>query len=225
MLLSLDWDAFSGTRELVFDAPIWGTADRAADRLEAWRVRAQKRGGTHWDSLAQDFPLYGGWEGLRQYAGKPAFAALSHAEAWEWLEKFEVQDVLNIDSHHDLCSLSGDPTRLRPGNWAGLALAAGKIRHYTCQYPAWHADLPVAEGHDLERTWAELAALLPPEVLSRISLRRAEPATSLWPDPAEVTGLLLVQSPAWTSPAHDPVFKGLLQHVKAQAITPPLERP
>ena len=48
LLLSIDWDAFSGTRELVFDAPIWGTRDREEDRLQAWRDRARRRGGPGW---------------------------------------------------------------------------------------------------------------------------------------------------------------------------------
>lgn len=232
MLLSIDWDAFSGTRELVFDAPIWGTADREADRLSAWQARASKRGATgagDWAALEADFPLYVGWQGVQQYAGKPAFAALSHAEAWGWLEQFEVQDMLNVDSHHDLCSFSGDAGRLRPGNWAGLALAAGKIRHYTCLYPAWHADLPVAEGYDLKRTRAEIAPLLPTPLHQRVTLTRAgltrtEAGADGWPDPAGITALLLVQSPAWTNPAHDAQFWSLVEGLQAQLLTRPLMR-
>lgn len=228
MLLSVDWDALSGTRELVFDAPIWGTRDRPEDRLEAWHERRRRRGGPQqnpggaqdWSALEADFPLYPGAQALRGYAGVPTWAALSHAEAWGWLDRFGVQDVLNIDSHHDLYSGSGDPTRVRPGNWAGLALAAGKVRHYTCQYPAWHAGLPVAEGHDLERTAAEVAAHLPPDLVRRVTLRRGD----VWPEPAQVTALLLVQSPAWTSPAHDPAFWSLVRSLGATLLDRPLDR-
>ncbi|MFC4638046.1 arginase [Deinococcus hohokamensis] len=222
MLLSVDWDAFSGTRELVFDAPIWGTPDRDHDRLEAWRVRARKRGGDHatWADLEPDFPLYSGWEALTRYAGVPAYVTLSHADAWDWLGQFPGEDVLNLDSHHDLSSFSGDRTRLRPGNWAGLALEAGLIDQYTCQYPDWHAGLPVAEGHDLERTRAELGALLPEALLRRVTLTRA----GRLPDPAEVRSILLVQSPAWTSPAHDGVLWTLAAALKAQSRVPPLDR-
>ncbi len=221
MLLSVDWDAYSGTRELVFDAPIWGTRDLEQDRLAAWRARVRKRGGQDWAALGDDFPLYPGGEALRQYAGVPAFVALSHADAWGWLRQFPGQDVLNIDSHHDLASFSGDALRVRPGNWAGLGLRAGLIRRYTCGYPAWHADLPVAEGFDLERTHAELAPLLSPEVLARATLGRDLPL----PPPAQVTALLLVQSPAWTSPAHDAAFFELAQHLRCVPLTQPLRRP
>ena len=85
LLLSIDWDAFSGTRELVFDAPIWGTRDREEDRLKAWRERVRKRGGQGWEGLAADFPLYPGWEALERYAGVPTHVTLTHADAWEWL--------------------------------------------------------------------------------------------------------------------------------------------
>lgn len=226
MLLSLDWDAFSGTRELVFDAPIWGTRDREPDRLEAWRERARKRdpGAPGWTALDADFPLYPGWEGLERYAGIPATVTLTHADAWTWLEAFPGQDVLNVDSHHDLASLSGDAGRVRPGNWAGLGLRAGLIRRYTCLYPDWHAGLPVAEGFDLARTWDEVASLLPPEVLERVTLRRMDDPGAGLPDPARVTAVLLVQSPAWTSPAHDPVFFGLARTLRAVPLTPPLSR-
>jgi hypothetical protein len=225
MLLSIDWDAFSGTRELVFDAPIWGTPDREHDRQEAWRGRLHKRGGQDWAALEPDFPLYSGWEALRRYAGVPAFVAVSHADAWAWLQRFPGEDVLNLDSHHDLASLSGDPARVRPGNWAGLGLRADLIRRYTCRYPAWHAALPVAEGHDLERTRAEVAGLLPPELLPRVTLDRAPaPEASGLPDPAQVRSLLLVQSPAWTSPGHDRAFLQLADVLNCAVLTPPLDR-
>lgn len=214
MLLSIDWDAFSGTRELVFDAPIWGTPDREYDRLEGWRERARKRGGKSWDALAEDFPLYSGWQNLVQFAGIPTYACTSHVSAWEWLDLFPVQDVLNVDSHHDLGNRSGDPARVRPGNWAGLALRAGKIRHYTCQYPPWHAQLPVAEGYDLERTRAEIQPLLPAPMLDRVTLTRM----GGWPEPASVEAILLVQSPAWTNPAHDQAFCSVIQQLTASHL-------
>ena len=44
MLLSLDWDASSGCRELVFDAPIWGSPDREPDRLAAWQTARPQTG-------------------------------------------------------------------------------------------------------------------------------------------------------------------------------------
>lgn len=221
MLLSIDWDAYSATRELVFDAPIWGTPDREYDRLEAWRARLRKRGGVaqeqatlDWNALEEDFPLLGDWQALLQFQGKPAWAALSHAAAYDWVSRFEPQDVLNIDSHHDLYSSSGDPARVRPGNWAGLALRSGRITSYVCQYPEWHADLRVAEGYDLERTRAELTSHLPPPLHERLQLRRS----AALPDPEQVTALLLVQSPSWCSPAHDPAFLSLVEGLGAKRL-------
>ncbi|WP_415790713.1 arginase, partial [Deinococcus saxicola] len=179
----------------------------------------RKRGGEEWAVLDTDFPLYPGWQALEQYAGIPAFVALSHADAWGWLERFPGHDVLNIDSHHDLASFSGDAARVRPGNWAGLGLRAGLIRRYTCLYPPWHAALPVAEGYDLNRTRAELEPLLP-ELLGRVTLTRPLPL----PPPAEVEALLLVQSPAWTNPAHDAEFLDLAQLLKCETLTQPMHR-
>lgn len=226
MRLSIDWDAYSGTRELVFDAPIWGTRDREHDRQQAWQDRAVRRdpGARGWAALERDFPLYPGWEALERYAGLPTHVTLTHADAWEWLAGAKGEDVLNVDSHHDLASFSGDGGRVRPGNWAGLSLREGRIGHYTCLYPDWHAGLPVAEGHDLERTRAELKPLLPGGVLERVTLARmAHPADGL-PDPADVTAVLLVQSPAWTSPAHDGAFFRLAVALNAVPLTPPLDR-
>ena len=225
MLLSVDWDAFSGPRELVFDAPIWGTRDRPEDRFEAWRLRAAKRGGGAWEALAEDFPLYAGWEALHAYVGVPTFLTLSHADAWDWLAAFPGEDVLNVDSHHDLVSWSGDPARVRPGNWAGLALRAGRARRYACLYPWWHAGLPVAEGYDLTRTRAELAAHVEGDWDGRAELRRQRDPADGWPDPAGVRALLLVQSPAWCSPAHDPVLFALARQLGARVLSPPLVRP
>ncbi|MVN85773.1 arginase [Deinococcus sp. HMF7620] len=226
MLLSVDWDAFSGTRELVFDAPIWGTPDRDTDRLAAWSVRAQRRGAgpADWAALDTDFPLYTGWEALRAYAGVPAFVTLSHADAWEWLDQFPGQAVLNLDSHHDLGSTSGDPERVRPGNWAGLALRRGRVRHVTTLYPVWHEALPVAEGYDLARTAGELTALLPPDALARVTLTRQVAPGSGLPDPAAVSSVLLVQSPAWTNPAHDGALLDLAAALRCSPLVPPLRR-
>ncbi|ANE44538.1 hypothetical protein [Deinococcus puniceus] len=236
MLLSIDWDAYSGCADLVFDAPIWGTRDLPADREEAWQARTLRRNpeAQDWTPLDADFPLYPGWEALERYAGCPAWVTLSHADAWGWLEEHaartgSVPDVLNIDSHHDLASRSGDGTRVRPGNWAGLGLGGGLIRNYTCLYPAWHTALAVAEGFDLERTHAEIAGLLssetlPPALLPRLALRRMTHSTDGLPDPAEVSGVLLVQSPAWTNPAHDPAFWQLAEHLNAHRVVAPLYR-
>ncbi|AZI42851.1 arginase [Deinococcus psychrotolerans] len=222
MLLSLDWDAYSGCRALVFDAPIWGTPDREHDRLAAWQARALKRDvqAREWDALEADFPLYPGWQDWAQYAGRPAWVCWSHAHAWPWLEQFPGREVLNIDSHHDLYSLSGDPGKLRPGNWAGLGLAADLISHYRVQYPAWHGEVPVAEGHDLERTLAELRPQLSQGLRGRLSLSRADTL----PPKHEVEALLLVQSPSWSSPAHDAAFAALVKALDAKPISRPSVR-
>ena len=130
--------------------------------------------------------------------------------------------MLNIDSHHDLSNLRGDKQRWRPGNWAGLGLAAGLIERYTVRYPEWHAGLLVAEGHDnLARTRHELEALLSPELLEHVMLERS----SILPAPAEVEALLLVQSPAWTNPAHDAALFALLTALEAVPLgEPPIAR-
>lgn len=212
MLLTIDWDAYSGTREFVFDAPIWGTADREYDRHEAWQHRDQKRTPTQ---SAADFPLYDGWQELLSW-NVPTYAALSHAAAYDWVSRWSKQTVLNIDSHHDLCSLSGDGTRVRPGNWAGLALERGFIERYTCQYPTWHTQLAVAEGYDLVRTYEEIGELLAPSVLNQVQLCRSDTL----PDPSRVTALLLIQSPAWCHPAHDSVFFELVDRLNAELLEP-----
>ena len=221
MLLSIDWDAYSGCAEHVFDAPIWGTPDRRYDRLEAWRVRAKKRGGADWNALDTDFPLYPGWQELTRYAGLPAHVTLSHAAAQGWLALYPGRNVLNLDSHHDLYSQSGDPQRWRPGNWAGLGLASGLITDYTVRYPEWHAGLMVAEGHDLTRTRTELESALPPGLLSRARLERGPEL----PFASEVEAVLLVQSPAWSSPAHDAAFFALAEALRAVPLgEAPLDR-
>jgi hypothetical protein len=218
MLLSIDWDFFSGCREFVFDAPIWGSRDSAHDRFEAWRERALKRGGSSFDVLEQDFPLFENWRWLERFQGVPTFATVSHADAYELLEQLRVSSVVNLDSHHDLFSGNGDATRVRPGNWAGLALKHGLIDSYTCIYPNWHADLPVAEGFDLERTKAEMG-----EKCSsfRVRLERQSLHSLELPQP---TAILLVQSPAWTSPAHDDVLLELCHVLHAEELEPIFER-
>lgn len=224
MLLSIDWDAFSGTRELVFDAPIWGTADHEDDRLEAWRKRVAKRNGTDWTALEHDFPLYSDWQQLKQYAGIPSYITLSHADAWTWLNQYQEhgpQQIINIDSHHDLVNLSGDQERIRPGNWAGLGLKRGLIKTYHCIYPQWHSDLPVAEGFDIERTWQEIRPLLPQHIHPTIHLTRVHS----WPDAKQITAILLVQSPSWCNPAHDWALNKVAQWLQATPLIPPLERP
>lgn len=223
MLLSVDWDCYSASVEHTFDSPLWGSPDREADRLDRWRERALRRApaAQSWSPLERDFPLLGDWAALKRYAGRPAHLAWSHTHARDWLALYPGRPVLNLDSHHDLMSTSGDPARWRPGNWAGLALAQGLMSHYTCRYPDWHAGIRVAEGFDLARTGAELAARLPPEVLARVTLERG-PAL---PDPAEIEAVLLAQSPAWTSPAHDPALLDLAAALGAQPLSPPLDRP
>ena len=223
MLLSVDWDFYSGTLKHVFDAPLWGTPDREFDRLERWRERARKRDfqANGWEVLASDFPLFGNPRELLAYAGLPTFVAWSHAHAWEWLERYPNRDVLNFDSHHDLYSKSGDFARVRPGNWAGLALKRGLVLHYTCVYPSWHQEVRVSEGYDLERTWEEVRAHLDSQLWPRVTLSRA----SALPRPAEVESLLLVQSPAWTSPAHDEAFLDVGKELRAEEISAPHRRP
>jgi hypothetical protein len=214
MLLSVDWDYFSGCAEHVFDAPIWGTRDTDFDRVEAWKHRAKKRGG----SLSSDFPLLENWQGLKQLPGLPTYATLSHADAYGLLENLRFSEVINLDSHHDLYSQSGDATRVRAGNWAGLALAHGLVQHYTCIYPTWHTQLPVAEGFDLQRTWGEIGARFSPKL---VQLERGS-LESL--DLARVAAVLLVQSPAWTNPDHDAAFFEVCHSLNATILEPPLLR-
>jgi hypothetical protein len=214
MLLSIDWDYFSGCAEHVFDAPIWGTPDTPFDRVQAWANRAQKRAG----DLSQDFPLLEDWRVLLQLAGLPAYATLGHADAYALLQDLGCSSVVNLDSHHDLYSQSGDPARVRAGNWAGLALAHGLVQHYTCIYPSWHAQLPVAEGFDLDRTKQEIGSRFLPDA---VRLER-QPIETV--DFAGVQAVLLVQSPAWTNPDHDAAFFTLCQALQATILEPPLVR-
>ena len=216
MLLSVDWDYFVGTSELVFDSPFWGTRDSEFDRIEAWLARALKRSSSSFEVLRQDFPLFGDPFTLDKFAALPCYATLSHSDAYGLLEKLQISSVINLDSHHDLFSLSGDPSRVRPGNWAGLALKRGLIDSYTCLYPTWHEHVRVTEGFDLERTRQEL-----PAQFSKVDLKRG----NLNLEKTDIQAVLLVQSPAWTNPLYDSVFLELCQKLNAEFITPPLERP
>ncbi len=223
MLLSIDWDYYAGAVEHVFDGPLWGTRDRDEDRVLAWQRRALSRepGATGWDVLTAEFPLLGDPDELLAYAGCPTSVSWTHADAWPWLQAHPERDVVNLDSHHDLYSRSGDPARVRPGNWAGLALASGLARTYRCTYPAWHADTRVAEGFDLDRTQGELAGRLAPEVLARVTLARGE----LLPDPGDVEAVLLVLSPSWSNPAHDARFHEISRRLGARELAPVPSRP
>jgi hypothetical protein len=214
MLLSIDWDYFSGCVEHVFDAPIWGTKDTDYDRIEAWEVRALKRNG----DLSKDFPLFDDGLELLKLEGIKTYATLSHSDAYEFIKQLKISSVLNLDSHHDLFSLSGNPKNLRPGNWAGLALEHGLIQTYTCVYPVWHQEVRVAEGYDLERTRSEIgtrfdsyALKLERKSLSELELK-------------EIDSILLVQSPAWTNPEHDQRFFEICEALKAEYLQRPLRR-
>ncbi len=217
MLLSVDWDYFVGSADLVFDSPLWGTKDTAFDRGKAWSARTVKRGGNSFETLRADFPLLENPGLLEGLASLPCYACVTHSDAYALLERLGVRRVLNLDSHHDLFSSSGDPARVRPGNWAGLALERGLLDAYTCRYPPWHADLRVAEGFDLERTRAEL-----PKHLERfdITLERNDPNAL----PSNLEAVLFVQSPAWTNPLFDADFLELCRALNAEFLELPLER-
>ena len=217
MLLSVDWDYFVGSSDLIFDSPLWGTADTFLDRSPAWSARAIKRGGSSFEALRDDFPLLVNPQPLEALIGVPCFACVTHSAAYGLLQRLEIKRVLNLDSHHDLYSSSGDPERVRPGNWAGLALERGVIDAYTCRYPAWHADLRVAEGFDLERTRAEL-----PTKFSHLNVTLERGGLELVR--SEIEAVLLVQSPAWTNPLFDPEFLELCAVLNAEFLEIPLER-
>jgi hypothetical protein len=216
-LLSIDWDYFSGSAELVFDSPFWGTRDTDFDRFEAWEARALKRGGSGFEVLQDDFPLFGNPLDLFKFAGLPCYATVTHSDAFALIEDLGISSVTNLDSHHDLYSSSGDPNRVRPGNWAGLALEHGLISGYTCIYPTWHETVRVTEGFDLSRTELEL-----PGRFDEFEIGFQRGVLKL--EPEEVTAVLLVQSPAWTNPLYDAVFLELCQTLNAQIISPILER-
>ncbi len=217
MLLSVDWDYFVGSTDLIFDSPLWGTPDTSLERDAAWSARAVKRGGSSFEVLRDDFPLLLSPKPLEVLAGVPCFACVTHSDAYGLLQRLEVKRVLNLDSHHDLFSSSGDPERVRPGNWTGLALERGLIDMYTCRYPTWHADLRVTEGFDLERTRAEL-----PAKFSSLSVTLERGNLELQRD--EIEAVLLVQSPAWTNPLFDSDFLELCAVLNAEFLEPPLER-
>ncbi len=223
MLLSVDWDYFVGMREHIFDSPFWGTPDLEFHRLERWRQLTKKRNpqAKSFEVLNADFPLLADPEILLQYQALPAFSAQSHESAWQWLELFPAETgVINLDSHHDLYSQSGDGSRVRPGNWAGLALQRGRISSYTCIYPEWHAGVRVTEGYDLERTKDEIIQAIGSEILGKVFLERGELPRSL-----QVSSLLIVQSPAWTNPYYDFLLTDILAQLQTQALTPTLKRP
>ncbi len=225
-LLSLDWDYFSGSAELVFDSPFWGTRDTDFDRTEAWISRALKRGGFGFEVLKEDFPLFGNPLQLKKLFDLPCYASVTHSDAYALIKHLGISSVLNLDSHHDLFSSSGDPTRVRPGNWAGLALEHGLISSYTCFYPTWHEHVRVTEGFDLGRTRLELNEQFARRGWSETipytipSLERGMPNL----EKTEFDAVLLVQSPAWTNPLYDAVFLELCQKLNAQSLAPVLER-
>lgn len=209
-------------REHVFDSPFWGTPDLGFHRLERWQQLSLKRNprAQGFEPLCADFPLLEKPEALLQFAGLPVFSALSHESAWAWLEKFPNEtEVWNLDSHHDLYSQSGDGGRLRPGNWAGLALEAGRISRYTCLYPNWHVGVRLTEGFDLGRTRDEINQAWKPALMERVQLARGALPNGLKP-----SSVLVVQSPAWTNPFYDPVLEKILEKLKAQPITPLMTR-
>lgn len=219
MLLSVDWDAFSGSVDEVFDSPLWGVRDNEHSRCALWQERLKRRGGLHWQDLEGDFPLSADVSPLLNYAHLPVWVALSHEHIWPVLEEMRPSLVINIDSHHDLYSSSGDPERLRPGNWAGQALRRGLVEEVICRYPLWHAGVRVAEGFDLSRTRAEIA-LAAPELLSGARLERSEE----WPAADTLAGVVLVQSPSWSNPAHDALFWALAREMGATELSKPLWR-
>ena len=244
-LLSIDWDFFAGAREHVFDSPLWGSPDLAFDRLERWRERARSRGGTGlegsgfegsgFEVLRNDFPLFGNPRELLRFAGVPTFAVVSHDAAYGLLEDLECSGVINFDSHHDLFSSSGDPKRLRPGNWAGLALERGLIESYACIYPAWHAGVRVGEGFDLERTWSEIGArafrdrvCLSSEALGsdHLGLDRLGldflGLNHLGPD--SIRAIVLVLSPSWSNPLYDSLFFEIAHGLDAKIQTGLVDR-
>jgi hypothetical protein len=214
MLLSVDWDFFSGCVEHVFDAPIWGSRDTEYERVEAWQARAAKRNG----DLDKDFPLYENWAWLLQFSGVKAYATVSHADAYGLLERHNISNLINLDSHHDLFSLSGNPSKVRPGNWAGIALQNGLIKSYTCVYPTWHANVRVTEGYDLARTRNEMGSRFEDDSVTLLRTHLEE----LELKPIDI--LLLVQSPAWTNPEHDRVFLELCTALKVEYLEKPLQR-
>ncbi len=210
----------------MFDSPFWGTRDTDFDRFGAWEARAFKRGGSGFEVLRDDFPLFGNPFELLNFAGLPCYVTLSHGDAYDLIKDLGISSIINLDSHHDLFSSSGDPKRVRPGNWAGLAIEHGLISSYTCIYPAWHENVRVTEGFDLSRTRLELPNRFSSGGWSE-TIPHAIPDLQrgmIELEPADFSAVLLVQSPAWTNPLYDSVFLELCQILKAQILTPTLER-
>jgi hypothetical protein len=219
-LLSLDWDFFAGSGEHIFDSPLWGSPDLEFDRLERWRERAKTRGGTDFEVLRQDFPLFAkprDWQFLeRLLEGIPAWAVTSHDAVYGLLEQSRCSQVINLDSHHDLFSSSGNPTRLRPGNWAGLALEHRLIESYSCVYPDWHKDVRVSEGFDLERTWCEIGQR---SWRDRVHLERSSAtleSTCMSSLRDSLRAVVLVLSPAWSNPCFDAEYFALASALQAK---------
>jgi hypothetical protein len=219
-LLSVDWDYFSGSLEHIFDSPLWGSPDLEFERCERWRERARARGGSSFEVLRQGFPLFGDPQALLRFVGIPTVAVSSHDAAYGLLESLNCSSVINLDSHHDLFSSSGDPGRVRPGNWAGLALEHGLIETYTCIYPSWHVDVRVTEGFDLDRTWTEIGTRV---WRDRVFLSR-DPAKLDGLEPSSVQAILLVLSPSWSNPLYDPLFLELAQGLNADLEASLIER-
>jgi hypothetical protein len=207
-LLSVDWDYFSGSLEHIFDSPLWGSPDLEFDRLERWRERARVRGGSGFEVLSHDFPLFGNPRALLKFVGVPTLAVSSHDAAYGLIQRLQCTCVINLDSHHDLFSSSGDAYRVRPGNWAGLALEHGLIEAYSCVYPDWHKAVRVSEGFNLDRTRSELGARIWSD---RVSLSHDQGIL----DCLEPDAIVLVLSPAWSNPLFDPNFFELAGMLKA----------
>ncbi|MFN8509727.1 MAG: arginase [Deinococcaceae bacterium] len=229
-ILSIDWDFFCGSREHVFDSPLWGSLDRDYERSERWQALAQKRGGTSFCILEEDFPLFGNPEQLGALKGFPCHVMVSHEHALDILKRNpEPCELFNFDAHHDLFSLSGDPKQVRPGNWVGHALSQGLIAKYACFYPFWHQDVRVSEGYDLDRTWEEIDGRC--DAFS-VELNRLSLETFCWHNPlgidrvgpAKSTEVFLVQSPAWSNPLYDGVFWKWVTYLEAQIQSEPLWR-
>lgn len=216
MWLSVDWDYYTGMREHVFDSPFWGTSDGEYQRHDRWLELCHTRGGTPFECLREDFPLYGDPLELLQFMGLPCWVMLSHESAYSLLEhKNTSRTLINLDSHHDLYSSSGNPQIIRAGNWAGHALTRGLISNYTCIYPQWHSQVMMTEGYDLERTWQEMGEHTVGRCFDRqkVHLERQEPTDLTL---LEISGIFLVQSPAWTNPLYDPIFFELCEKLQAR---------
>jgi hypothetical protein len=179
-LLSVDWDYFSGSLEHIFDSPLWGSPDLEFERCERWRERARARGGSSFEVLRQGFPLFGDPQALLRFVGIPTVAVSSHDAAYGLLESLNCSSVINLDSHHDLFSSSGDPGRVRPGNWAGLALEHGLIGFsYRVTLPSWTA----SSHHPFRRSCWCFHHLGPIRCMTRYSSSLRRVSTPIWRHP------------------------------------------